>query len=175
MPLASSERQQADDDPGDREQRDHPDAERQAWHRPLLGLPRQALRGRNDHGDLAVLAAIELREAGLELRGERSHRRKAPRRILLQCPVDSLGDPDGNVASNVQDARRGFVDVLERDGHEALAGERHLAREHLVEDDAQRVHVGVRADRAAARLLRRDVGARAEHRAGLRHALLDVE
>ena len=53
--------------------------------------------------------------------------------------------------------------------------ERQLAGEQLVEDDAERVDVGALADRLALRLLGRDVVGGAEHGAGLRHALADVE
>ena len=65
--------------------------------------------------------------------------------------------------------------MAQRDGDEVLALERHAPGEHLPEDDAERVDVGRGRDRAAARLLGREVLARPEHRAGLGHAVLDVE
>ena len=64
---------------------------------------------------------------------------------------------------------------MERDRDEVLAGERDVARQQLPEDDAERVDVGRGRDGLAARLLRREVLAGAEHRAGLRDAVLDVE
>ena len=49
--------------------------------------------------------------------------------------------------------------------------ERDLAGEHLVEDDPERVDVGLRGDLVAERLLGRDVVGRAEHAAGGGQAL----
>ena len=60
-------------------------------------------------------------------------------------------------------------EVLHRDLHRAVAGERDRAREHLVEDDAERVQVGRLVDLRAARLLRREVLRGADDRALLGH------
>ena len=64
--------------------------------------------------------------------------------------------------------RRIFLDDLLRDGPRAAAGERLLAGQELVQDDAGREHVGALVDVAAGDLLGRHVGRRADHRAGLR-------
>ena len=71
----------------------------------------------------------------------------------------------------VQAARRQrrLGDLLERDGHRGVAVERHRPGEHLVEDDADRVDVGLRADRVALRLLGREVLRGAQDRPRLRH------
>ena len=61
--------------------------------------------------------------------------------------------------------------VLVRDRHRAVAGERRDAGEHLVEHDAERVHVGAAVEREALRLLGREVGGGADHRAGLGEAV----
>ena len=55
--------------------------------------------------------------------------------------------------------------VLHRDAHLALGLERHLAREHLVEADPERVDVGLLRHLLAQRLLGRDVVGGAEHAA----------
>ena len=60
-----------------------------------------------------------------------------------------------------------LADVLVGDGDRALAIERHAAREHLVEDDAQGVQVRASVDRLALRLLGRQVRGRAEDGRGL--------
>ncbi len=59
--------------------------------------------------------------------------------------------------------------VLHRDLERRVARERDRAREHLVEDDPDRVDVGGGADRRAPRLLGRQVLRRADDRAGLGH------
>src|SRR6266542_1084779 len=58
-----------------------------------------------------------------------------------------------------------------RDRDRTRRGERRDAGEHLVEHDAERVHVGTAVEREALRLLRREVGRGAEHRARLRERL----
>ncbi len=65
--------------------------------------------------------------------------------------------------------------MAHRDGDEVLAGERHLTGEQLVQDDTERVDVGVLVHTLALCLLRRDVVGRAEHRPGLGHPVLHVE
>lgn len=57
--------------------------------------------------------------------------------------------------------------VLERDRHDALAFERNVAGEQLVEDDPDRVQIPRHTDRVALRLLGRHVRRRAEHCARL--------
>ena len=63
------------------------------------------------------------------------------------------------------DVRDVLADVLHRHGDLVLAVEGDVAREHLVEDDAERVDVGLAVDVVAQRLLGRDVVGRAEHAA----------
>ncbi len=65
--------------------------------------------------------------------------------------------------------------MLHRHRDEVVPVERHLTGEQLVEDDAERVHVCRRGNGPATRLLGREVVARAEDRARLRDAVLDVE
>ena len=59
--------------------------------------------------------------------------------------------------------------MLHRDLDRGVAGERHLAGEHLVEDDSERVEVGALVDRLAAGLLGRQVLRRPDDRARLGH------
>ena len=63
------------------------------------------------------------------------------------------------------------MQVLHRDGDEVVSRIRHLAREQLVEHDAEGVDVGSLVDLLALRLLGGDVVARPEDGARLRHAL----
>ncbi len=65
--------------------------------------------------------------------------------------------------------------MLHRDCNEVLARERHVAGEQLVEDDAERVDVGLLVDALALRLLGRDVVRRAENRPGLGQPALHLE
>ena len=65
-----------------------------------------------------------------------------------------------------------LADVLHRDGDLVVALERHVAGEHLEQDDAQRVQVALAADRLAERLLGRDVVGGPQHAAVGRQALL---
>ena len=65
--------------------------------------------------------------------------------------------------------RRRRREVLHRDLDRAVAGERNLPGEHLVEDDPERVQVGALVDLRAARLLRREVLRGADDRALLGH------
>ena len=57
--------------------------------------------------------------------------------------------------------------MLVRDGNRAVAAERWLARQHLVENGAQRIEVRARVDRFALSLLRREVRGRPQHRGRL--------
>jgi hypothetical protein len=59
--------------------------------------------------------------------------------------------------------------VLHRDLDRRVARERHVAGEHLVEDDADRVEIGGSGHLRAASLLRREVVGGAHDRAGLGH------
>ena len=123
-----ADRQQADHDGCDCERAERPDEDRQT-RAGLAPLRRpQTLRGGDDHRGVAVLAPVELGEAGLELGRECVHGRKALCRILLERAVDRRRDAKRHVAADVQDIRRRLLDVLHRDGDEALARERRRRR-----------------------------------------------
>src|SRR5262249_34491649 len=67
------------------------------------------------------------------------------------------------------DARRLLEQDLREHGHHVLAGERRLADQALVQQAAEREHVGARVDVAITfRLLGRHVTRRADHDAGAR-------
>ena len=88
--------------------------------------------------------------------------------MSIACATTSASDSGTSGAS----ARSGggvVGHVLHRDRDRRVALERHAAREHLVEHDAERVDVGLRADAAPARLLGREVLGRADDRADLGH------
>ena len=121
------------------------------------------------------VGGAELRHAASQRGGEVAHRREAPRGILLECALHRRRETQRDVRPALRDVRHGFVAVLDRHGDEVVAGEGHVACEQLVEHDAERIDVGRRRHRLARRLLRREVVARAEHRPGLRDAVLDVE
>ncbi len=95
--------------------------------------------------------------------------------VLPEHRVDEAGKPGRCVGTALEHRRRGLVDVLERDGDEAVAIEGHGARQQLVEDDAEGVDVGPVVDRLTGGLLGRDVVGGAENGAGLGDAVLDVE
>ena len=65
--------------------------------------------------------------------------------------------------------------MLERDGDEVVAWERHVAGQELEQDAAERIDVALGPDALAARLLGRDVVRRSHHCARLGDAALDVE
>ena len=65
--------------------------------------------------------------------------------------------------------------MAQRNGDEVLADERHVTGQQLPEHDSERVDIGRGRDRLAARLLGREVFAGAEHRPGLRDAVIDVQ
>ena len=61
---------------------------------------------------------------------------------------------------------RGLLELLQRDGEGSVALERLLARDHLVDDDPERVDVGGRRDRPAFHLLGSHVVGRPDHGLG---------
>ena len=127
--------------------------------------------GRRDH----LSGALRLGEAGLELPAEVGHRREPVARVLRHRPLNGRLETRRHLWPPVANRRRRLVDVAHRDGDEVLTGERHLAREQLVEDDTERVDVRVLVHTLALRLLGRDVVGRPEHGPGLRHSVLHVE
>ena len=125
-------------------------------------------RRRKHHRLPRSFAGSNLVQAGLELATEVVHRRESIARLLCERPGDCCVEARRNIGPLLRHPWRSFVDVLHRDRHEVVARERHRAREHFVEDDSERVDVGVLIHPLALGLLGRDVVGRAEHRAGLR-------
>ena len=118
-------------------------------------------------------ARAELGEARLELRGELVHRREPlPRRSFASARSIAAASRGGDVRPALAHARRRLVDVPHRDRDEVLARERQLAGRaaRRARRRASRRR-SARSTALAARLLGRDVVARAEHRAGLRDAV----
>ena len=117
--------------------------------------------GRGDRHEAAphaVEVGTELVGAAVALRGLLEHRVRDDERERV-----------GHVRRERLQRRGRVGDVLHRDRDRRVALERHAAGEHLVEHDAERVDVGLRADAAAARLLGREVLRRADDRADLGH------
>src|SRR5262249_36308433 len=73
----------------------------------------------------------------------------------------------GYVGVQARRRDRCFTDVLVRDRHRTVTGERRDTGDHLVEDDAERIHVGAAVERETLGLLGREVGRGAEYRARL--------
>ncbi len=73
----------------------------------------------------------------------------------------------GDVGRDGRGRSRGLAYVLVRDRDRTGGDEGRDAGEHLVQHDAQGVHVGAAVEREALGLLGREVGGGAEHRAGL--------
>ena len=113
-------------------------------------------------------------EGRRDRRGDRGHGRADQRAAALEAEevaaqvlrrlvalVDVLrhrGEHDavhraGHVGFHRRRRRRRLAHVLVRDRHRAVGGERRDAGEHLVEHDAERVHVGAAVEREALRLL----------------------
>ena len=118
--------------------------------RPLRpALPRR----RHDHRRALVASSLDLREASLELEHELVHRQPVLR-VLRHRALDREIEPHGTVGPAIEHARRRLVHVPHRNRDEVVARERHLARQELVQNDAERVDVRLRVDLLAARLLR---------------------
>ena len=95
--------------------------------------------------------------------GHRGRGRPALGRVLGHGPLDHVPGPGRDVAGQ---RGRGVTDVPHGDFQRVLALERPPPGQALVGDHAQRVHVGQGRDLGPGRLLRGDVGRRAEHRPG---------
>ena len=89
-------------------------------------------------------------------------------RVLGERRRDDACQGRGQVGSQIGDDRRWVVAMHAHELHRVPGDERERAGEHPVEDHAERVDVARGACRLAARLLRRDVGRRAEHGSGFR-------
>ncbi len=90
-------------------------------------------------------------------------------RVLGEGAEDDLVELRRDLRPQARRRLGQVVDVLHGDLDRRVARERHLAGEHLVENDAGRVEVGRRGHRRPARLLRREVLRGAHDRAGLGH------
>ena len=90
-------------------------------------------------------------------------------RVLGQGAQDDLVELRRYLRPQARGRLRQLVHVLHGDLDRRVAGERHLAGQHLVEHDAGRVEVGGGRHRRAARLLGREVLRGAHDRAGLGH------
>ena len=153
---------------GEQEHAEHGEHERPPAAPPFTA--RRAAGRRDDDRSVAGLRSVDRVELAVDLvhRGTRVV-------VLLEHRVDEAREPGRRVRAALEHRRGGLVDVLERDGDEALALEGHGAGQQLEEDDPERVDVRAVVDRLARRLLGRDVVRGAEHRARLRDAVLDVE
>ena len=84
---------------------------------------------------------------------------------LRERALQDLVDPRGQLGPGVAHERDRRVRVQPGGLDVAVGVERHLAGQRVVEQHAERVHVGARVERLAGRLLGRQVVARAEHAA----------
>ena len=110
-------------------------------------------------------AACDAREVGVHL----LRRPVALAGILGQRAHDDRVEVVRHIGPQLRRRRRHLREVLHRDLDRSLAGERDLAREHLVQHHTERVEIGARVDGRPACLLRREVLRRADDRAHLRH------
>src|SRR4029079_19126252 len=94
---------------------------------------------------------------------------------LRHSAGDDRVDARRDVRPDVTNTRNRLLDVLHRHGHEVVARVRRFPGQKLIEDDRERVLVRALVDSRAARLLRRDVLARAEEGGRLREAIRGLE
>ena len=100
---------------------------------------------------------------------KRRHVGKAPVEIARERPVNHARQPARNVRAQARQLRRIALHDVQHQPREVLAHERRPPREHLVEDDAQRIDVdAVVGVPARAHLLGRHVLRRADDVAGQR-------
>ena len=109
--------------------------------------------------------ARDARQVGVHLLG----RGVAVVRVLRERAHHDRVEVVGDLGPELRRGIRHDREVLHRDLHRRVAGERHLPGEHLVEDDPERVQVGTLVDRLPACLLRREVLRRPDDRARLGH------
>ena len=83
--------------------------------------------------------------------------------VLGDGAVDDRGGGGGDVGAQQLHVGHLLAHVPHRDGDGRVAAEGDLAGEHLVQDDTQRVEVGLSGDRLPESLLGRDVVGGAEH------------
>lgn len=91
-------------------------------------------------------------------------------RVLREQPQDQRFECLGDLGAGAAHGQRRLVQVPVQHAEGGGAGERHVSAEEFVHEHAQCVQVGVRADRAAHRLLGGHVGGRADGRAGVGEA-----
>lgn len=95
---------------------------------------------------------------------------RAVLRVLGEQPQHERFQRLGDVGPDAADRQRWFVQMPVQHAEGGGPGERHIAAEQFVQQDAEGVEVGVRADRAAHGLLGGHVGRGADGRAGVREA-----
>ncbi len=136
--------------------------DRDGGQRPILAQPlaRPVDPARRAGADrLAV-------EETVEILGEVAGRFVAPGGVLLQALGDDGLEVLGGRRHHLTQRFRLFLDELDQDAGEVGAGERGLAREQLVEDDAEAVDVRPPVERLPLRRLWRDVARGAADHAG---------
>jgi hypothetical protein len=110
---------------------------------------------------------VELQQHLLQRLGELGAVLVALLGLLGQAALDHAAQRGRHVRPLGVERRWFLVDDLGGDGHQAVAAEGALAREHLVQHDAGGEEVAAAVDLLAARLLGRHVLRRAQHRAHL--------
>lgn len=91
-------------------------------------------------------------------------------RVLGEQVQDERFERLGDLGADTADGHRRLVQVPVQHAEGRGARERHVPAEEFVQDHAERVQVGVRADRTAHRLLGGHVGGRSDGGAGVREA-----
>ena len=123
--------------------------------------PRRRDRGQGPAEQWAP--ALETHEVGAQVR----RRRVAQRDVLRHRGEHDAVERARYAGFDARRRHRFLAHVLVRDRHRAVGGERRDPGEHLVEHDAEGVHVGATVEREALGLFRREVGGGAEHCARL--------
>ena len=103
-------------------------------------------------GRLAGACALDGEDV-LEIGDQVVGRHVAPGEVLGRHAIEDRGQRGGDLGPAVLQVGQLLADVLHRHRDLVLAVEGHVAGEHLVEDDAERVEVGLAGDRVAERLL----------------------
>ena len=91
-------------------------------------------------------------------------------RVLGEQPQHERFQRLGHLGAQPAHGQRRLVQVAVQHAEGGRARERHVSAEEFVQQHAERVQVGVRADRAAHRLLGRHVGGAADGRTGVGEA-----
>ena len=96
----------------------------------------------------------------------------AAREVLGDGAVDDGGGGGGELGTQELGVGDLLAHVAHGDGDGSVAGEGHLSGDHLVEDDAERIQVGLAGNGLAERLLGGDVVGRPEDASGSGEAFL---